>query len=97
MKWSKIEKRIKELIHFDRYLNSKEKELYPAWREERERKRAERAEKQQETSYDMNTEDRGLPYFNGFSKVLLQTPFLKASHEDIIKYYESEEEKEKRT
>lgn len=41
LKWPQIEKRIRELIHLDRYLNSKEKEMYPAWLEKRQRERTE--------------------------------------------------------
>lgn len=37
--WSYIAKRIKELIKEDRYLNSKEKEEYPNWLEEKEQER----------------------------------------------------------
>mgnify|MGYP001217304593 CR=1 FL=1 len=33
--WSYIEKRLSELIKLDRYLNPKEKEIYPQWLEER--------------------------------------------------------------
>ncbi len=33
IKWNYIEKRISELIKFDRYLNPKEKEMYPQWLE----------------------------------------------------------------
>ena len=38
-KWNYIEKRIKTLIHEDRYLNPKELEEYPAWLEKREQER----------------------------------------------------------
>ena len=37
--WNYIEKRIKELINSDRYLNPKELEEYPKWVEEREQER----------------------------------------------------------
>ena len=37
--WNKVEQRIKELIKFDRYLNSYEKEHYPLWLEEQQNKR----------------------------------------------------------
>ena len=40
--WNIVEKRIRELIRLDRYLNPKEKAYYPTWLEERDRKRAER-------------------------------------------------------
>ena len=32
LKWNQVEKRIAELIRLDRYLNPKEKELYPEWK-----------------------------------------------------------------
>lgn len=32
LNWSKVEKRIGELIKLDRYLNPKEREYYPTWR-----------------------------------------------------------------
>ena len=44
LNWNQVEKRISELIKLDRYLNPKEKELYPAWLEQHEIRRAEAAE-----------------------------------------------------
>ncbi len=44
LNWNQVEKRIAELIKMDRYLNPKEKELYPAWLEQHEIRRAEAAE-----------------------------------------------------
>lgn len=41
LKWNYIEKRISELIRLDRYLNPKEKEMYPQWLEARMEKEAE--------------------------------------------------------
>ena len=38
-KWNYIEKRIKTLIHEDRYLNSKELEEYPKWLDEKDQER----------------------------------------------------------
>lgn len=38
-KWNYIEKRIKTLIHEDRYLNSKELEEYPSWLDKKEQER----------------------------------------------------------
>lgn len=38
-KWNYIEKRIKNLIHEDRYLNSKELEEYPKWLDEKDQER----------------------------------------------------------
>ena len=43
LNWSKVEKRIGELIKLDRYLNPKEKEYYPTWLEKQEQIRSERA------------------------------------------------------
>ena len=43
LNWSKVEKRIGELIKLDRYLNPKEKEYYPTWLEKQEQLRAEQA------------------------------------------------------
>lgn len=45
LKWTQVEKRIRELIRMDRYLNPKEKEYYPKWLEEQEVRRAELEEK----------------------------------------------------
>ena len=42
--WKQVEKRIGELIRMDRYLNPKEKEVYPEWLEKQEQRRAELAE-----------------------------------------------------
>ena len=44
LNWNQVEKRISELIKMDRYLNTKEKELYPEWLERQEIRRAEAAE-----------------------------------------------------
>ena len=44
LNWNQVEKRIGELIKMDRYLNSKEKGLYPEWLEKQEFRRAEAAE-----------------------------------------------------
>ena len=44
--WTQVEKRIKELIRLDRYLNPNEKEIYPQWLEKQEERRAELAEEQ---------------------------------------------------
>ena len=42
--WNQVEKRIAELIRLDRYLNPREKEIYPQWLEKQEERRAEPAE-----------------------------------------------------
>ena len=44
LNWTQVEKRISELIKIDRYLNPKEKEIYPQWLEKQEKRRAELAE-----------------------------------------------------
>lgn len=44
LNWNQVEKRIGELIKLDRYLNPKEKGLYPEWLEKQELSRAEAAE-----------------------------------------------------
>ena len=44
LSWSQVEKRIRDLIRMDRYLNPKEKEKYPEWLEKQEERRAELAE-----------------------------------------------------
>lgn len=46
LNWNQVEKRISELIKIDRYLNPKEKEIYPQWLAKQEERRAELAEKQ---------------------------------------------------
>ena len=40
LSWSQVEKRIRELIQMDRYLNPKEKEHYPQWLESQGERRA---------------------------------------------------------
>lgn len=42
--WIQVEKRIAELIRLDRYLNPKEKAVYPEWLQRQEERRAELAE-----------------------------------------------------
>lgn len=44
LNWNQVEKRISELIKMDRYLNPKEKELYPDWLAKQEVRRVEIAE-----------------------------------------------------
>lgn len=44
LKWNQVEKRIAELTRLDRYLNPKEKVIYPSWLEKQEERRAEIAE-----------------------------------------------------
>ena len=46
LNWNRVEKRIAELIRMDRYLNSKEVELYPAWLAKQEERRQEQQERQ---------------------------------------------------
>ena len=46
LNWNQVEKRIAELIRLDRYLNPKEKEIYPQWLEKQEERGAELAEEQ---------------------------------------------------
>lgn len=46
LNWNQVEKRISELIKIDRYLNPKEKEIYPQWLEKQEERLAELAEEQ---------------------------------------------------
>ena len=46
LNWTQVEKRISELIKIDRYLNPKEKEIYPQWLAKQEERRAELAEEQ---------------------------------------------------
>ena len=46
LNWTQVEKRIAELIRLDRYLNPKEKEIYPQWLKKQEERRAELAEEQ---------------------------------------------------
>lgn len=45
LKWSQVEKRIAELIRMDRYLNPKEKDIYPQWLEKQEERRREKQER----------------------------------------------------
>ena len=45
LKWNQVEKRIAELIRMDRYLNPKEKEIYPQWLEKQEERRREQQER----------------------------------------------------
>ena len=56
LRWSKVEKRIGELIRADRYLSQAEKDNYPAYREQAEarRKRGEISEEFRSIVYDYN-------------------------------------------
>ena len=48
LKWNQVEKRLAELIRLDRYLNPKEKEVYPQWLQKQEERRAELAAQQKD-------------------------------------------------
>lgn len=48
LKWNYVEKRIRELISLDRYLNEKEKEYFPTWLQEQEQQRHYQAEQRRQ-------------------------------------------------
>ena len=89
LNWNQVEKRISELIKMDRYLNPKEKELYPAWLEQHEIRRAEAAEerrKQEILSTAPSEKKEPEPSNERYEYHLGNTVYLGANEYEILSF-----------
>lgn len=85
LKWNQVEKRIRELISLDRYLNSKEKAYYPIWLEKQEQIRAERAA-DKEIREAIYTPPTAKPKEYEYRYTLGAPVFIGASEYEILSY-----------
>lgn len=91
LKWSKVEKRIGELIKLDRYLNLKEKEYYPTWLEKQEQLRAERAAEKEirEAIYTPPAEKEAFPVEYEYKYSLGESVYIGADEFEILSFDEN--------
>ena len=92
LKWNYVEKRIRELIRLDRYLNPKEKEYYPTWLDRQEQLRAERAAEKavREALYTPPSRKRELvPTEYEYRYSLGATVYIGASEYEIVSFDEN--------
>lgn len=92
LKWNQVEKRIRELIRLDRYLNPKEKEYYPTWLDRQEQLRAERAADKEirEALYTPSSRKRELvPTEYEYRYSLGATVYIGASEYEIVSFDEN--------
>lgn len=91
LNWSKVEKRIGELIKLDRYLNPKEREYYPTWLEKQEQIRAERAEEKEirEAIYTPPAEKEAVPVEYEYKYSLGASVYIGADEYEILSFDEN--------
>lgn len=92
LKWNQVEKRIRELIRLDRYLNPKEKEYYPTCLDRQEQLRAERAADKEirEALYTPSSRKRELvPTEYEYRYSLGATVYIGASEYEIVSFDEN--------
>lgn len=91
LNWSKVEKRIGELIKLDRYLNPKEKEYYPTWLEKQEQIRAERAAEKEirEAIYTPPAEKEAVPVEYEYKYSLGASVYIGADEYEILSFDEN--------
>ena len=92
LKWNYVEKRIRELIRLDRYLNPKEKEYYPTWLDRQKQLRAERAAEKavREALYTPSSRKRELvPTEYEYRYSLGATVYIGASEYEIVSFDEN--------
>lgn len=91
LKWSKVEKRIGELIKLDRYLNPKEKEYYPTWLEKQEQIKAERAAEREirEAIYTPPAEKETIPVEYEYKYSLGESVYIGADEYEILSFDEN--------
>jgi N12 class adenine-specific DNA methylase/adenine-specific DNA methylase len=91
LNWSKVEKRICELIKLDRYLNPKEKEYYPTWLEKQEQIRAERAAEKEirEAIYTPPAEKEAVPVEYEYKYSLGASVYIGADEYEILSFDEN--------
>lgn len=96
LKWNYVEKRIRELISIDRYLNDKEKEIYPSWLERTEQRRVEQSEearrreeeRRRQMEMEMSPEERllneGIQHTYEYQYHLGDTVYIGASSYELL-------------
>lgn len=91
LNWSKVEKRIGELIKLDRYLNPKEREYYPTWLEKQEQIRAERAAEKEirEAIYTPPAEKEAVPVEYEYKYSLGASVYIGADECEILSFDEN--------
>lgn len=91
LNWSKVEKRIGELIKLDRYLNPKEKEYYPTWLEKQEQIRAERATEKEirDAIYTPPAEKEAIPIEYEYKYSLGASVYIGADEYEILSFDEN--------
>lgn len=91
LNWSKVEKRIGELIKLDRYLNPKEREYYPTWLEKQEQIRAERAAEKEicEAIYTPPAEKEAVPVKYEYKYSLGASVYIGADEYEILSFDEN--------
>lgn len=91
LNWSKVEKRIGELIKLDRYLNPKEREYYPTWLEKQEQIRAERAAEKEirEAIYTPPSEKEAVPVEYEYKYSLGASVYIGADEYEILSFDEN--------
>ena len=91
LNWSKVEKRIGELIKLDRYLNPKEREYYPTWLEKQEQIRAERAAEKEirEAIYPPPAEKEAVPVEYEYKYSLGASVYIGADEYEILSFDEN--------
>lgn len=91
LNWSKVEKRIGELIKLDRYLNPKEREYYPTWLEKQEQIKAERAAEREirEAIYTPPAEKETIPIDYEYQYSLGASVYIGADEYEILSFDEN--------
>ena len=91
LNWSKVEKRIGELIKLDRYLNPKEKDYYPTWLEKQEQIRAERATEKEirDAIYTPPAEKEAIPIEYEYKYSLGASVYIGADEYEILSFDEN--------
>ena len=88
LKWNTIEKRLKELIKLDRYLNPKEMEYYPKWLEEHENSQKAEYEDtlEQEEKNDTEIIEENVDYIEEYEYHLGDKVYIGADEYEIISF-----------
>ncbi len=91
LNWSKVEKRIGELIKLDRYLNPKEKEYYPTWLEKQEQIRSERATEKEirDAIYTPSAENEAISVEYEYKYSLGASVYIGADEYEILSFDEN--------
>lgn len=93
LKWNTIEKRLKELISLDRYLNPKEKEYYPTWLEKYENSQREEYKEEnvleQEEQNDIEIVEQQEDFIEEYEYHLGDKVYIGAEEYEILSFDEN--------